>query len=122
MSLKDQILAAKELERTPIKVKDWPNKLFVRKLSGAEIELHEKKLTTDDKDDKDDKVGWVKRMAYWIAVCLVDDNGNLIFSADNAIDIAGLMSLPFNTLEEVSDKATTLNGLTKESTDNAKKN
>jgi len=72
MGLKNQILSADDLTRQPLETKAWGKGLFIRELSGLEMENF---------IDKSEEENGSKLICDFVSTILVDENGKKIITA-----------------------------------------
>lgn len=106
MSLADEILAADDLEKVPVSLTKWTDKpLFVRTMTGAERDAFEYQCFAN----KDNPAALSQNIrARIVAICLVDENGERVFS-DSHIEALGRKAA--KELDTAYEAAATLNGL-----------
>lgn len=126
MSIRDLLIGANNplhLGVTPLDVSDtdWPDGLFVHKLSGSDVEKYQAELKEDEDNPESIDISWIRRTCNWIMLCLYDKNGNKVFDADSDMD-ALMNEHSFDTLNKIGDRVISVNGMKDDSIDDAKKN
>lgn len=126
MSIRDLLIGADNplhLGTAPLDVSgtDWPDGLFVRKLSGADVEKYETELKQDEDDPESEKISWIRRTVNWIMLCVYDADGNKVFDVDNDME-ALLNEHSYQTLNKIGDRVISANGMNATGVDDAKKN
>jgi len=100
MLTRDQILAADDLRRVEVKVPEWGGAVFVQMMSGAARDEFEASIVVDGVPDT------TNMRAKLAAATIVDDNGNLLFTA---ADVAALSRKSAAALDRVLSAAQKLN-------------
>ena len=120
-TIRDQIFSQKGRSRFPLDLEGWPDTVYVLELTPAEVEQYDSKLNTDTTIPIKQRPSWYERLAYWLAIGLVDSSGSRIFNPDNKAAIRELMTkIPLGEMQKVESKIIKLNGLGKEGTDEVK--
>lgn len=101
---RDQILGAQDLRREEVQVTEWGGSVFVRGLTGKERDAYEESLMQGR-----GKIDYRNARAKLLVLCLVDENGERIFQADDA-DLLGEKAGA--VLDRLFSVATRLSGLT----------
>jgi hypothetical protein len=84
MLSRDDILAAPDLATDTVKVEAWGGEVRIRELSAAELEEF-----TDWQDKQGDaNSARVLKMAGMVALAIVDQDGNRLFTLDDAPTLA----------------------------------
>jgi hypothetical protein len=113
VTLKDKILAADDLPRIPLVVPEWgiseEDGGFIRGLTGSGRDAYESGIRNYRNGQMVVNLKDVR--ARLVAMCLVDEDGNRVFS-DKEIQALGAKS--GQVLERLFDKAAALSGLSKE--------
>jgi hypothetical protein len=102
MLTREQILGASDVKREEVKVPEWGGSVLVAVMSGAARDAWESTLLTDGKPDLTDA------RAKLAAACIVDENGQRLFSPD---DVAALSQRSSVALDRVVRAARKLNKL-----------
>lgn len=85
---KEQILSYPDLEREVIKIPEWGNgEIIVRCLTGEERDELEK-LTVIERPDGTRHIDMQNFRAKFISLCVIDENGNRMFSTEDALELA----------------------------------
>lgn len=106
-SLRDRILAAKDLPSKKIHVDLWHEDVWVRSLTGAERDEFEASCVAGNGPDRARNVKNLR--ARFVALCLVDGEGQRIFAFEDA---AALGNKNGDVLSMLFAEAQNLNGLT----------
>lgn len=104
---KDDILGAKDNALVPVHVPEWGGQVFVRPMSGSDRDHWEQRfqedgprLATDPKDNV---------RASLLALCVVDSEGNRLFTSEEDVDALGKKALrPITRLYDAIVKANSL--------------
>ncbi|MBK5206125.1 MAG: hypothetical protein JJD98_12180 [Polaromonas sp.] len=110
---KSAILGASDLKHEDVDVPAWGGSVRVRTMTGAERDEFRASLSAIDSKD----IG--KFSAALLAVTLIDEAGDRLFSSD---DIAALQAKSAKSLDEPASVAMRLNGLGAGSVEDAEKN
>lgn len=106
MSLRDQILAAEDLQREAVDVPEWGGlSVYVRTLTGAERDAYESDIIGTDGKVKRDNI-----RAKLLVRTVVDETGERVFTD---ADVDALSKKSGSALVRLFDKAQRLNALTK---------
>lgn len=106
---RDAILAANDLPSLDVDVPEWGGTVRVRMLTGAERDAFE--ASTVVQKGKDIRTNLVNLRARLVALCVVGDDGQRLFTEADA-EALGQKSAA--ALNRVFTAAQTLNGLTEE--------
>lgn len=87
MLSKEQILAADDMETVTVDVPEWGGEVIISMMSGSGRDEYEQSLFKFQPDGTA-KPDYTNSRAKLLAVCLVDENGNRLFSAKE-IEILG---------------------------------
>lgn len=119
MSLtKEQIFAANDLATEPVDVKEWGGSVIVRSMTGADRDAFESSLVTFGEDGK--RIADLSNMrAKLVAMTVVDENGDRLFTAE---DIGAIAHKSASAIERVYQVAQRLNGMGTGAVDAAVKN
>lgn len=115
MNLKDKILAANDIKREKVYIKEWDCEVYVQQMSAYEQDRFEQ-----DSRGIDGKSNLVHIRAKMCAACLVDEHGNKIF--DRPEDIIRLSAKSGQVLNRLIDKITSLNSISEEELETLAKN
>ena len=107
---RDEILGAQDLKTVEVEVPEWGGVVLVRGLTGVE---------RDALEEESAKVGLKNLRARYAARCIVDENGERVFS-DEDIEALGKKSAP--ALHRVFMAALRLSALTPEDVEALEKN
>ena len=106
---KEQILAAKDAAPVPVEVPEWGGTVYVRPMSAGDRDDWESELITRVEKRKESLREANKNLrAVFLAMCLCDDAGQLLFGPD---DIEALSAKSYRAVDRAYDKAQTINGL-----------
>lgn len=108
---KEQILSAKDSKHKDIDVPEWGGKVRVSVMSGVARDQFESLVLADEDNGN--------RRAKYLSACIVDDNGDLMFT-DKEVEALGRKSA--KALDRLFDVALELNGITEDSVEEAEKN
>lgn len=114
---KDQILQANDLPFEDVEVPEWGGKVRVRALTGAERDAFEASIVV--RKGNRAELNPVNMRAKLVALTIVDENGNRIFS-DSDIEALGRKSA--SALDRVFQVAQRLSGLRPEDLEEMTKN
>ena len=109
---KEQIISAEDVKTVDVSVPEWGGVARVRNLSALERERFIRDTQKKELDLSQTKIAWVAR-------CLIDDNGNPLFS-ESEVELLGAKSA--RALDRVVDAIESINALTAESLDEIEKN
>ena len=123
MLTRDQILQSEDIETEEVYVRQWGGTVLVRSMSGTERGLFEKAQTVDvpsgnrnsrrrgqtDKEFVGDQL-----RAYLVVFCVVDEEGNHLFTEQ---DIPAINEKSAGAIELIVEAAMRLSGLTEEEVD-----
>lgn len=99
MSLtRDQILAARKLPSEKITIPEWGGDVWVRVMSGSERDEYE----TQALRDPDTRLQNMR--AKLLVRCLTDEAGNLLFSPEDAAQLAQDSWLPLQRATDVAQR------------------
>lgn len=116
MSLRDDILAKKDLKTVKVEIPEWEGlTVYVRMLSGADRDKIEEITLVSPKTNQLNYVNFRSRLA---AVMACDENGNRIFSD---ADIVELGKKSGRALERIVMAGNELNGITQKDVDDLEK-
>jgi hypothetical protein len=114
---KQQILAALDLPTEDVNVPEWGGVVRVRGLTGADRDAFEASVMTGRGRDRE--VNLRNLRAKLVAMSLVDERGNRLFTDDEAIALGAKSAV---ALERVFAVAQRLSGLTAADVDELSKN
>lgn len=106
-SLRDSILEADDLALVPVEVAEWGLTLYVRQLRGVERDAFEQSMFEVKGDDLAENLANLR--ARYLVLCIVDEAGERVFTADDA-DALGQKN--GKALDTLYDRARKVNGLT----------
>ena len=115
---KDQILECNDLKNTEVDVPEWGGSVFVRTMTGADRAAFEDSMV-DIQPDGSRKANVSNLRLKLVALTVVDDAGNRLFTMDD-IERLGLKSSA--AIERVFEASQRINGMTAESKAQAAKN
>lgn len=103
---KDQILAVDDLRYEDVEVPEWRGTVRVRMMSGTARDNYEQTIIAQRGKDKDSNLANVR--AVLLAYTIVDENGELMFTKD---DIVQLGKKGIKGINRVFNVASKLNAL-----------
>lgn len=106
---KEQIWAAHDLRTVDVSVPEWGGEVRVKTLTGSERDQYEAESVKTNKGRRE--VNMSNMRARLIAMCAVDDQGQLLFTR---ADVMKLGQKSAAALERVFEAAAKLNGMTDE--------
>ena len=112
MTLRDQILAAKDFRIDKVSVPEWNCDVFVRTMSGTQRSEYEQSVY------KDGKPQTKHFFSELLCRCLCDEQGNLIFTSS---DVADLSNKSAPVLARLAEAAAKINRVDNEAQTEAKK-
>jgi hypothetical protein len=115
---KDQILEASDLTFEEVQVPEWNGAVKVRTMTGTDRDLWEQSMV-EVAADGSRKPDMTNMRAKLVALTVVDDDGNLVFSM---ADVPMIARKAASALERVFDVAQRINGLGTKAEDDAVKN
>lgn len=95
-----------------IEIGDGGGVITVKELTGRQVETMKKKL------DKSEEFA----NARFIAMSVVDDQGNLVYNADDPFDLRKINDRPLSFIMRVVQRLRKLNGIDAKSMEDAEKN
>lgn len=104
---KDQILEAADLKNEQIDVPEWGGSVLVRTMTGADRDAFEQSMISTQADGTR-KPNMVNMRSKLVALTLVDEGGNLLFTLS---DVERLALKSAAALERVFSAAQRINGL-----------
>ena len=104
---KDQILGADDRESKEIEVPEWQGSIKIAAMSSCERDSFEASML----DSKGNAKKLQNFRARFIASCIVDDDGNRLFSDKDIVSLGRKSSAPVSRL---FDECRKLNGMTDE--------
>lgn len=114
---KAQILAAQDIKTEPVEVPEWGGEVLVRGLSGAERDGFEDRIIK--REGKQSRVVLKDVRAKLVAICMVDGQGERMFSD---AEVADLTKKSAAALQRVFEVAQRLSGLTDADAEELEKN
>jgi len=106
---KDQILKADDRESVEVEVPEWHGSCLVGSMSSSERDAFEASMI--DSKGKGDSKRLANFRARFVASCIVDEDGNRLFSNKDIVDLGKKSSAPISRLFDVARK---INGMTDE--------
>lgn len=106
---RDDILNVDDRQYEEVEVPEWGGSVRVRGMSGTERDSYEASILEQRGNDR--KVNLANARAKLVARCLVDEQGHLMFVAD---DVRALGRKSAKALERVFDAARALSGMSEE--------
>jgi len=116
---KDAILAASDIPYEDVEVPEWGGTVRVRGLTGAERDAHEVKMAEARRKGVALEVVLHNFRARLVVKCLIDEQGNRLFSDDDA-KVLGEKSAP--VIDRLFDVARRLSGMTDDAVEQGKDN
>ena len=114
---RDAILQAQDLPTERVSVPEWSGECLVRALTGAERDAFEQSIV--EQRGKSTRMNLSNLRAKLVALTVVDEEGNRIFSDSDAKLLGKKSALALNRVFEVAQK---LSGLTSEDVEELTKN
>lgn len=114
---RDAILQAKDLPTEDVEVPEWGGTVRVRALTGAERDAFEQSII--EQRGKSTKMNLQNMRAKLVALTVVDEEGNRIFSDEDAKLLGQKSASALNRIFEVAQR---LSGLTPADVDELTKN
>jgi len=114
---RDQILKAQDLPTEDVPVPEWGGTVRVRALTGAERDAFEQSIV--EQRGRSTRMNLQNLRAKLVALTVVDEEGNRIFSDSDAKLLGKKSALALNRVFEVAQK---LSGLTSEDVEELTKN
>lgn len=114
---RDAILQAQDLPKELVSVPEWGGEIYVRALTGAERDAFEQSIV--EQKGKSTKMNLQNMRAKLVALTVVDEGGNRLFTDADAKLLGKKSALALNRVFEVAQK---LSGLTPEDVDELTKN
>ena len=111
---KDEILGADDLKRETVDIPEWGGEVLLRELRGRERDAFE-----EGSLDKQRNVSMVNMRARLVALSAIDEEGERLFTAKEALELGGKSATALNKLFEVCCK---LSGITETDVDELEKN
>jgi hypothetical protein len=111
MLSRDQILDADDKRYMEVDVPEWGGKLRVKTMTSAERQRFQAKIQAQSKGVPDDL------MEQIVVACVVDENGDNLFTPEDIDLLSSKSSIPVST---VFSAAAELNGMTKGSIEQIK--
>lgn len=111
---RDAILGASDLKTEVVQVEEWGGEVIIATMTGAARDAWEQSLVGSG-----GKVNTANVRARLVAACAVDEEGNRLFSDDDAEALGKKSSAALDRCAKVAQK---LNRLTEADLEDAKKN
>ena len=115
---KADIFAAQDLKTETVDVPEWGGAVIIRTMTGAQRDSYEQSLMKRGDDGKY-AVDTENMRTKLVVYTAVDEQGNALFTADDLTALAGKNAA---VIERLALAAQRLNGLSRDSVDDAKKN
>ncbi|MBG1252201.1 hypothetical protein [Burkholderia pseudomallei] len=115
---KADIFAAQDLKTETVDVSEWGGAVIICTMTGAQRDSYEQSLMKRGDDGKY-TVDTENMRAKLVVYTAVDEQGNALFTADDLTALAGKNAA---VIERLALAAQRLNGLSRDSVDDAKKN
>jgi len=117
---KEQILSAQDFNPVPVKVPEWGGTVYVRPMSAGERDRWEGDLLDRAERRKESIAAATENLrSVFLAKCLCDEAGELLFGAD---DVKALARKNYKPIDRVYEVAQSLNGLSDADVDELEKN
>lgn len=104
---REQIFAASDLKTEIVDVPEWGGSVIVRTMTGTDRDAFEGTLVTAAEDGKR-SADLSNMRAKLVAMTVVDDNGDRVFSAE---DVAAIGQKSASAIDQVFKVAQRLNGM-----------
>jgi len=107
---REQILEADDLKTEKVPVPEWGGEVIVRTMTGIERDEYDKSLISqrnEEEETYDDKSYLDNARARLCAFTIKDENGNLVFSEKDIIELGKKSALALNRVFAVAKR---LNG------------
>ena len=114
---KDQILGADDRDSVEVEVPEWGGAVRIAAMTAAERDAFEASMI--DGKGKSDAKRLQNFRARFVASCIVDDDGNRLFSDKDIVALGKKSSAPISRL---FDDCRKLNGMTDEDVEELEKN
>ena len=111
---KEQILQADDLKRQVVEVPEWGGAVLLRELRGRERDAFE-----EGSMDKQRNVTMTNMRARLVALSAIDEEGERLFTAKEAVELGDKSATALNRLFEVCCR---LSGITSDDVDKLEKN
>lgn len=106
---RDAILATDDRKLERVEVPEWGGHVYVRSLSGRERDAFEAETMKTRKGQKNQDGNFENFRARFVALCMVDENGEQLFKTRQEVSMLGSKSVA--ALQRVFNKAQELNGM-----------
>ena len=117
---KEQILAVQDVNPVAVEVPEWGGTVYVRPMSAGERDRWEGELLERGEKRKESiKAATENLRAVFLAKCLCDDAGVLLFGPD---DIEALAGKSYRAVDRAFEAAQTINGLSEADVEELEKN
>jgi hypothetical protein len=117
---KEQILAANDAAPVPVEVPEWGGTVYVRPMSAGERDRWEGELIERTEKRKESIVKATENMrAVFLAKCLCDESGALLFGPE---DIEALAGRSYRAVDRAFEAAQSINGLSEADVEELEKN
>lgn len=116
---KDAILAASDLKHETVEVPEWGGEVIVSEMTGEDSDAWSDESYSLSEDGKSVKVNRANFKARLVAACVVDEEGNRMFTTE---DVAALGRKSAKALARLFEAADRLNGITPRSREALEKN
>ena len=117
---KEQILAVQDVQPVPVEVLEWGGTVYVRPMSAGERDRWEGELLERGEKRKESIAKATENLrAVFLAKCLCDDTGVLLFGPE---DIVALATKSYRAMDRAYEAAQSLNGLSAADVDELEKN
>ena len=115
---RQDIVDAHDIQTETVEVEEWGGAVIVRMMSGADRDKFEQSLTTVRPDGRRE-ANLTNMRSKLVAMCAVDEDGRLLFGAD---EVEHLARKSASAIERVFVVAQRLNGLAPDDLGEARKN
>lgn len=114
---KDQILKADDRATREVEVPEWGGSVLCSSMSAAERDAFEASML--DNKGKSDKSKLQNFRARFVAACVVDADGNRLFSDKDVVEFGKKSSRPISVLFDICRE---INGMTEKDVEDIEKN
>ena len=117
---KEQILSAQDVKPVSVKVPEWGGTVYVRPMSAGDRDRWEGDLLDRAEKRKESITAATENLrSVFLAKCLCDEAGELLFGAE---DVKALARKNYKPIDRVYEVAQTLNGLSDADVEELEKN
>ena len=117
---KEQILAVQDVKPVAVEVSEWGGTVYVRPMSAGERDRWEGDLLERGEKRKESIGAAVENLrSFFLAKCLCDEDGNLLFGPG---DVEALAAKNYKPIDRIYEVAQSLNGLSEADVEELEKN